>query len=279
MTGASAFFVVTNFSVWILPGPFGVRLYPLTLAGNRVAACFHQVMISNPTLTVHFVYDIGLWQCYTEALPFFRPTIVSDLIFTPVFFTIVPIWHQFYDDLISNMESQATETVIEDTDTRLELAGIDVERAAPVDQPIVIESERVAMLLEGDEKFNADATDEERNGDATDEEDIKQSSVSVPDSLLKTMPERPLPSPSESKSFPAVNTSEVPAPGPDTAKDASDQPARWKYRWTSPLSFQNVTFFFIVTMALMVATCPKVTLASPVVKMNIVVDGNRLQFL
>ena len=55
LVGSALFFVITNFGVW-LPGD----LYPLTWA--------------------------GLWQCYVAAVPFFRATLVGDLVFTAVFF-------------------------------------------------------------------------------------------------------------------------------------------------------------------------------------------------
>jgi hypothetical protein len=37
------------------------------------------------------MYDktfVGLLQCYTMAIPFFRGTLLSDLVFTPVLFSI-----------------------------------------------------------------------------------------------------------------------------------------------------------------------------------------------
>jgi hypothetical protein len=56
LASAVTFFLVSNFSVWV----FGT-MYPKTFA--------------------------GLIQCYTLAIPFFRGTFASDLIFTPVLFT------------------------------------------------------------------------------------------------------------------------------------------------------------------------------------------------
>ena len=53
--GSIMFFLITNFGVW-LPGD----LYPRTMA--------------------------GLWACYVAAVPFFRATLVGDLVFTAVFF-------------------------------------------------------------------------------------------------------------------------------------------------------------------------------------------------
>lgn len=57
LASAISFFVVSNFGVWM----FGT-MYPKTWA--------------------------GLVQCYVMAVPFFRGTLASDLIFTPVLFTI-----------------------------------------------------------------------------------------------------------------------------------------------------------------------------------------------
>jgi hypothetical protein len=57
LASAVTFFLVSNFSVWV----FGT-MYPKTFA--------------------------GLIQCYTLAIPFFRGTFASDLIFTPVLFTV-----------------------------------------------------------------------------------------------------------------------------------------------------------------------------------------------
>ena len=57
LASAVTFFLVSNFSVWA----FGT-MYPKTF--------------------------VGLIQCYTLAIPFFRGTFASDLIFTPVLFTV-----------------------------------------------------------------------------------------------------------------------------------------------------------------------------------------------
>jgi hypothetical protein len=57
LISALSFFAVSNFAVWL----FGT-MYDHTLA--------------------------GLLQCYTLAIPFFRGTLVSDLVFTPVLFSI-----------------------------------------------------------------------------------------------------------------------------------------------------------------------------------------------
>lgn len=57
LISAISFFVVSNFAVWL----FGT-MYEKTFA--------------------------GLLQCYTMAIPFFRGTLVSDLVFTPVLFSI-----------------------------------------------------------------------------------------------------------------------------------------------------------------------------------------------
>ncbi len=54
---ATLFFVVTNFGVWLAGG-----LYPHTWS--------------------------GLVNCYTLALPFFRATLVSDIVYTPVVFIV-----------------------------------------------------------------------------------------------------------------------------------------------------------------------------------------------
>lgn len=53
--GSLLFFVLTNFGVWVAGG-----LYPRTIA--------------------------GLWECYVAAIPFFRGTLVGDLLYTAMFF-------------------------------------------------------------------------------------------------------------------------------------------------------------------------------------------------
>ena len=55
LTGSTAFFIITNFGVWLVG-----RLYPLTLS--------------------------GLWQCYVAAIPFFRNTLLGDLVSTAALF-------------------------------------------------------------------------------------------------------------------------------------------------------------------------------------------------
>ena len=55
LTGSSLFFVITNFGVWVAGG-----LYPRTAA--------------------------GLWQCYVAAIPFFRGTLLGDVVYTALFF-------------------------------------------------------------------------------------------------------------------------------------------------------------------------------------------------
>jgi len=57
LISAVSFFLVSNFAVWL----FGT-MYDKSFA--------------------------GLLQCYTMAIPFFRGTLVSDLVFTPVLFSI-----------------------------------------------------------------------------------------------------------------------------------------------------------------------------------------------
>lgn len=57
LVSATTFFLASNFAVWA----FGT-MYPRTLA--------------------------GLVQCYTMAIPFFRGTFASDLIFAPVLFSV-----------------------------------------------------------------------------------------------------------------------------------------------------------------------------------------------
>ena len=57
LASAVTFFLVSNFATWAFQD-----MYPKTLA--------------------------GLIQCYTMAIPFFRGTFASDLIFTPVLFTV-----------------------------------------------------------------------------------------------------------------------------------------------------------------------------------------------
>ena len=53
--GSMLFFVITNFGVWVAGG-----LYPATPA--------------------------GLWQCYLAAIPFFRSTVLGDLVYTAALF-------------------------------------------------------------------------------------------------------------------------------------------------------------------------------------------------
>ncbi|MBI3997237.1 MAG: hypothetical protein HY352_06225 [Candidatus Omnitrophica bacterium] len=53
--GSLLFFVLTNFGVWVAGG-----LYPRTIA--------------------------GVWECYLAAIPFFRGTLVGDLLYTAVLF-------------------------------------------------------------------------------------------------------------------------------------------------------------------------------------------------
>ncbi len=55
VAGSTAFFVITNFGVWAVGG-----LYPPTAA--------------------------GLWHCYVAALPFFRQSLVGDLVSTAALF-------------------------------------------------------------------------------------------------------------------------------------------------------------------------------------------------
>lgn len=57
LASSISFFIVSNFAVWALHD-----MYPKTLA--------------------------GLAQCYTLAIPFFRGTLASDLLFTPILFSI-----------------------------------------------------------------------------------------------------------------------------------------------------------------------------------------------
>jgi hypothetical protein len=55
VAGSILFFVITNFGVWLVGD-----LYPRTWA--------------------------GLWTCYVAAIPFFRGTLLGDLVYTAVFF-------------------------------------------------------------------------------------------------------------------------------------------------------------------------------------------------
>ena len=55
LAGSVIFFLLTNFGVWLVGD-----LYPRTLA--------------------------GLWQCYVAAIPFFRSTVVGDLVYSAVLF-------------------------------------------------------------------------------------------------------------------------------------------------------------------------------------------------
>lgn len=60
------FFIVTNFGVWAIGG---ATLYPKTLA--------------------------GLMECYTLAIPFFRNTLLGDLIYTGALFGLFEFVHRF----------------------------------------------------------------------------------------------------------------------------------------------------------------------------------------
>ena len=55
LIGSGLFFVITNFGVWAVG-----HLYPRTVA--------------------------GLWQCYLAALPFFRNSLIGDLVYTAALF-------------------------------------------------------------------------------------------------------------------------------------------------------------------------------------------------
>ena len=55
LAGSCLFFLMTNFGVWVLG-----ELYPRTVA--------------------------GLWQCYVAAVPFFRGTLLGDLVYTVAIF-------------------------------------------------------------------------------------------------------------------------------------------------------------------------------------------------
>ena len=55
VAGSVLFFIITNFGVWVAG-----ELYPRTAA--------------------------GLWQCYVAAIPFFRSTLLGDVVYTTVFF-------------------------------------------------------------------------------------------------------------------------------------------------------------------------------------------------
>ncbi|PYY00187.1 MAG: hypothetical protein DMG63_06785 [Acidobacteria bacterium] len=57
LASAISFFLVSNFATWLFQ-----NMYPKTLA--------------------------GLVQCYTLAIPFFRGTFASDLIYTPILFSV-----------------------------------------------------------------------------------------------------------------------------------------------------------------------------------------------
>lgn len=57
LASAISFFLISNFATWLFQ-----NMYPKTLA--------------------------GLIQCYTLAIPFFRGTFVSDLIYTPILFSV-----------------------------------------------------------------------------------------------------------------------------------------------------------------------------------------------
>ena len=67
------FFVVTNFGVWLVGG-----LYPRTAA--------------------------GLWQCYVAAIPFFRGTLLGDLVFTIVLFGGYAAWRQRQRSISSSLD-------------------------------------------------------------------------------------------------------------------------------------------------------------------------------
>jgi hypothetical protein len=76
LASAISFFVVSNFGVWM----FGT-MYPKSWA--------------------------GLVQCYVMAVPFFRGTLASDLIFTPVLFTIPLVFRALERHLSAGKASAA----------------------------------------------------------------------------------------------------------------------------------------------------------------------------
>ena len=55
LLGSVLFFLITNFGVWFI-----ANMYPLTIA--------------------------GLWQCYVAAVPFFRSSLMADIVYTALFF-------------------------------------------------------------------------------------------------------------------------------------------------------------------------------------------------
>jgi hypothetical protein len=60
LAGSAAFFLLSNFGVWVCGGCLGAGLYPRTWS--------------------------GLVTCYTMALPFFRNTVLGDLFYTAALF-------------------------------------------------------------------------------------------------------------------------------------------------------------------------------------------------
>jgi hypothetical protein len=67
LLGSVQFFLVTNFGHWLMTG---------VAAGTR--------SILEPGQ--YYLTFAGLVECYTQALPFYRTTLLSDLLFTGVFF-------------------------------------------------------------------------------------------------------------------------------------------------------------------------------------------------
>jgi hypothetical protein len=67
LIGSVQFFLISNFGEWIMHG---------VPAGSKTVLEWGQ----------YYLTPAGLFECYTQALPFFRTTLLSDLLFTAAFF-------------------------------------------------------------------------------------------------------------------------------------------------------------------------------------------------
>jgi hypothetical protein len=68
------------------------KVDPLRVVGAALASAISFFLVSNFAVwafgTMYAKTFAGLVQCYTMAIPFFRGTFVSDLIYTPVLFSV-----------------------------------------------------------------------------------------------------------------------------------------------------------------------------------------------
>lgn len=75
-TGSIIFYLVTNFGVWLTSG-----MYPMT--------------------------EVGLFECYVAAIPFFRNTFLGDLVYTVLLFGT----YEAFEAFMSRMGYSTTRTV------------------------------------------------------------------------------------------------------------------------------------------------------------------------